>query len=465
LCGRLPLALRVAGAKLRRPDMSLERYLLQLQNERTRLEALRKEGDPDLDVQAALNLTYKDLHTETQARFRALGVFPAPFEAGALAAIWAWDGEEELSAANETALESLLEACLLDYRDDEAAYALHDLTRLYAQSLLLAQEDEARRAAQRHAEHYLQQGSQADDLVQGAGILEGLRRFDRLWPHLGAAWERMSGKAPGWPAPEAPQPWLVNFTSSMMNALVLRVSWRQRIPYLQASLFAAREIGDRHGEGAAAGALGIAYRKLGDPRRAIELHEQHLLVARESGDRCGEGNALGNLGNAYLDLGEPRRAIELNEQRLVIAREIGDKLSEGIALGTLANAYHDLGEQRRAIEFNEQRLFIAREISDRRGESMALCNLGVAHGELGEPRHAIEFYEQALVIDREIGDRGGEGTALANTGIAWQELGEPQKARTCWEQAQAIYEAIESPNAAQVRRWLAELDAPGAPTG
>ena len=75
-----------------------------------------------------------------------------------------------------------------------------------------------------------------------------------------------------------------------------------------------REIGDRRGEGNSLGNLGIAYRQLGEERRAIEYHEQALVISREIDDRRGEGADLGSLGTAYLALGEERRAIEHYEQ-------------------------------------------------------------------------------------------------------------------------------------------------------
>ncbi len=67
---------------------------------------------------------------------------------------------------------------------------------------------------------------------------------------------------------------------------------------------------------------------LGETRKAIEFHEQALVIDREIGDRRGEGADLGNLGIAYADLGETRQAIEFYEQALVIAREIGDRRGE-----------------------------------------------------------------------------------------------------------------------------------------
>ncbi|HHV24589.1 MAG TPA: tetratricopeptide repeat protein, partial [Methanosarcina sp.] len=86
----------------------------------------------------------------------------------------------------------------------------------------------------------------------------------------------------------------------------------------------AREIGDRRGEGADLGNLGLAYSDLGEPRKAIEYHEQALKISREIGNRRGEGNHLGNLGNAYRNLGEPRKAIEFLKESLAIGEAIED---------------------------------------------------------------------------------------------------------------------------------------------
>ena len=43
-------------------------------------------------------------------------------------------------------------------------------------------------------------------------------------------------------------------------------------------------------------ALGIAYHSLGDFRKAIEYHEQHLKLSKEARDSGGERKAYCNLG-------------------------------------------------------------------------------------------------------------------------------------------------------------------------
>ena len=58
-----------------------------------------------------------------------------------------------------------------------------------------------------------------------------------------------------------------------------------------------KNIGDRAGEGGAYGNLCVAYRSLGDFRKATKYHENHLRIAIEIGDRAGEGRA--GEGRAY----------------------------------------------------------------------------------------------------------------------------------------------------------------------
>ena len=111
-------------------------------------------------------------------------------------------------------------------------------------------------------------------------------------------------------------------------------------------------------------------RHLGQVAKAIEYYEQALAIAREIGDRRGEGADLGNLGLAYSALGQVAKAIEYYEQALAIAREIGDRRGEGADLGNLGMAYSALGQVAKAIEYYEQALAIAREIGDRRGEGV-----------------------------------------------------------------------------------------------
>ena len=484
LCGRLPLALRVAGDFLVvHPDWSAGEYARALANERERLARLKHE---DLDVGAALGLSAAQLvreRADLAARWQMLSVFPAPFERAAVAAVWGVEEGEARDGLSELAARSLVL-----YEREGGLYRLHDLMRLVAGDAFGyrggerdVEGERARlgQAAMRHAAYYLEVGGRANALYMQGGehILEGLRQFDGAWLHLWAAYEWMRERGD-----ETAAQWMCAFPERVTYVLDLRLPASEQIPILEAAAAAARkigerglegnhlgnlgnayvalgemrraieyyeqclviyrEIGDRWGEGADLGNLGITYKNLGDARRAIGYYEQALGIRHEIGDRRGEGNDLGNVGNAYAALGEVRRAIEYYEQALVIAREIGDWRGEGYRLGNLGSAHYRLGEVRRAIECYEQALAIFHEIGDRHGEGAELGNLGAAYARLGEVQRAIEYYEKALTVAREIGDRHNEGTWLGNLGIAYKNLGEVQRAIEYYEQALAIRREI-----------------------
>jgi tetratricopeptide (TPR) repeat protein len=439
LCGYLPLALRLAASALaERVDLSPQDYARRLTNAQERLKL----------IDASLALSYDLLGPELQRQFHAVAVFPETFDVDGAAAVWA----TERDPAHDT-LSTLVKYSLLDWSEARKRYSLHDLVRDFAASKLSDSENAEYR--HRHATHYLAIASAAQNLhlKGGDAFLEGLWLFDIEWGNTraGQAWA-----AAGAGQDEAAARLAISYPNAGAYCLDLRQHPRERILWLEAALSAARRLKDRAAEGAHLGNLGIAYKALGETRRAIEYYGKALAIEHENGDRRGEGNTLGNLGSAYADLGETRRAMEFHEQRLVIAREIGDRRGEENALGSLGIDYKDLGETRRAIEYHEKALAIAREIGDRRGEGQSLGNLGIAYKHMGETRRAIEFYEQRLVIAREIGDRRGEGNALFNTSLALDELGDRAQAIAHAEAALRIYEAIEDPGAAKVRAALAQ---------
>ncbi|OKH32919.1 Fis family transcriptional regulator [[Phormidium ambiguum] IAM M-71] len=214
--------------------------------------------------------------------------------------------------------------------------------------------------------------------------------------------------------------------------------FREASQSLQQALTIFREIGDRKGEGAALGTLGLVYNFLGDYREAIDYHQQSLAIAREIGDRQNEAPSLANLGLAYYSLGDYRKAIEYHQQSLTIAREINDRFGEGLVLANLGLAYNSLGDYRKAIEYQQQSLAIVREIGDRQGEAAALGNLGLAYNSVGDYRKAIDYQQQSLAIKREIGDRQGEGNSLGNLGNTYFFLGDYRKAIDYHQQSLAI---------------------------
>jgi tetratricopeptide (TPR) repeat protein len=398
LCGRLPLALRLAASAIFERKLNPADYMRRLTDAKQQLKL----------IEASLTLSYDLLSAELQQRWRTLAVFPATFDAEAAAALWDVDADTAQDALGE-----LVKYSMLDVNETDARYSLHDLARVFANHRL---SDEERRAAQaRHAAHYCDVLAKADNfyLQGGAAITRGLALFDTEQTNIQAGQSWAAHHADD---DDATTRLCARYPEVGAYMLGLRLPPRAQINWLEQALSAARKYNDQYSEICALNNLGLAYSYLGEFRRAIEFHEQVLKIVRELGDRGNEGRVLGNLGIAYKNLGELRRATEFYEQQLVIVREIGDRRSEGDALG----------------------------------------NLGVAYKNLGEPQRALEFYKQALTIDLELGYRRGEGTDLWSMSLALDMLGDREQAIAKAEAALRIYEQIEHPSVVKVREQLAK---------
>jgi tetratricopeptide (TPR) repeat protein len=484
LCAGLPLALEVfAGAANHRrltpvPDL---------------LAGLREGKDTLAPVDAAFVVSTAQLSDAERHTWFLLSVFPASFDLPAAAAIWQW--EEDAARAT---METLVNASLVEHHEATARFRLHDLARSYADRQLDTPTRDATHL--RHTVHYKNVAAEAHDLYLRGGedVARGLALFDRERPHIEAAFIWLESQHDSKSAA---------LLVGLVNAVVytgqqLRFHPRQCILWLDAQRAAARRHHDRKHEGVALGNLGIAHRRLGDARKAIECFQERIVIAQELNDRQVEGNAFSNLGLAHADLDDPHEAIKCYEQALVIyreigdrrgeghalcnlgighrelddahkamecdelalviAREVGDRVGEGNALDGLGNDHANLGDPLKAVECHQQSLTIAREIGDRRGEGATLGNLGITHADLGDPRSAIGFYEKQLVIAREIDDRRGEANALFNSALQFEKLGQRTEALERARAALALYEAMESPHTEKARRFIALLTEPVA---
>lgn len=455
LCGGLPFALNLAGAVMlaevrdadRPPDV--ERYLTKLKANRLAAfdNAARDIGvDEDIiTVTETLRLSEAPLTIEQRNAWRALSVFPAPFDERAACAV---------AGADEGTLQVLLHRSLVE--KEKGRLRLNDLVAEYAQREMGAEALEE--IWRNYVAHYTAVGNEANAayLAGGENMLVGLRLFDLERAHVEAAFAWLKDRTDR-PSAEA----LLALVLAVAHTSDLRFHPRQRIQWLEAQLRSARATGHRDAESSALGNLGITHAAIGDTRKAIAYFNQVLTICRETGDRHGEGMTLNNLGIAYAALGDARKAIKYYEQRLVIAREMGDRRGEGAALNNIGSAHYDLGDARKVIENYEQSLVIKRETGDRRGEGQTLGNLGVAHASLGDARKAIEYYAQQLTITRETGDRRGEGKALWNSAILLAQRGNRQEAIFRAEEALRIYEAIEDPDVVEVRRELEKWKSAG----
>jgi DNA-binding SARP family transcriptional activator len=127
LCGHLPLALRIAGARLAGgPQWSVADVVAELADERGRLSALDLE-DADTSVRAALDVTFRSLRSEHAETVRLLGLFPGamigPYPVAALCGIDVEQAKRRLRT---------LAASFVVTETSPDVFVMHDLVRLHA---------------------------------------------------------------------------------------------------------------------------------------------------------------------------------------------------------------------------------------------------------------------------------------------------------------------------------------------
>ncbi|QES44373.1 hypothetical protein DEJ49_28245 [Streptomyces venezuelae] len=142
VCGGLPLAVRIAAARLAaRPGRPMADLVARLRDERRRLDELRVD---DLGVEATFRLGYEALEPGLARAFRMVSLCYMPsFCRGAAGALLGVDEEEA-----EQAVERLVDAGLMELHGEDR-YRFHDLVRLFARRQCELRESAAERAAAR----------------------------------------------------------------------------------------------------------------------------------------------------------------------------------------------------------------------------------------------------------------------------------------------------------------------------
>jgi tetratricopeptide (TPR) repeat protein len=441
LCGRLPLALRVAGQLLAvHPAWPVAKLAGMLAGERDRLSRL---GAGDLQVRAAFEVSYRELGEEDARLFRLLGLHPGPdFAAHSAAALAGTEAE-----AARQALDRLAGAQLVT-EDAAGRFGMHDLLRLYARDTCqLADSPADRDAAEtRLVSSYADLARFLDSCVDPQlrpAAEQAAQEAGEKLPSMREALAIFQVERPGLLAAlglAAQRRWdqeVLQLSYSTMDSLRVLRYLDDLLTVHEAALAAARRTGDRRVEGRTLTNLGIAFDELRRFEEAIDCYQQDLTICREVGDRHGEGRTLTNLGNAYADLGRSEEAIDCYQQDITICREVGDRHGEGQTLDNLGGALAGLRRFEEAIDCHERALAILREVGDRHGEGRILTNLGITLANLGRSEEAIDCYQRALAILREVGDRHGEGRALTNLGVAYQEMRQSDRAAACWQKAAA----------------------------
>jgi DNA-binding SARP family transcriptional activator/tetratricopeptide (TPR) repeat protein len=453
LCGRLPLAVRLAAARLRsRPAWTVAYLIERLGDERCRLTELKTSRH---SVAGAFHLSYLQLDADQQRLFRRLGLHPgADLDSYAAAAL---AGAAHRSA--DRLLEDLLDGHLVQ-QDRPGRYHLHDLLRAYAARLCVDEDTVAdcRAALNRLLDWYVHTAAAATrvtypheanpPLVGGAVVAGDFATRERAEAWLDSELDNLlaaANHAADSAGTESPR-------AAVHLSAILHRHLRTRGRYSEAAILHRRaaEIAagmtDHRGEAAALNRLGDVYRMLGQYGPATDCHERALRSADDLGDIAVGLTALIGLGRLHRTQGRYGPANDALHRALDLARAAGDRTSQLNVLTGLGHIQLLQGNPDQAIDSYRRALELARATANHGGECAALSGLGHAHRLRDEPAPATDSYEQALRIARTTGNRTGELGALVGRGNVRLGRGEPGLAADDYRAALTVAEATSDRN-------------------
>jgi DNA-binding SARP family transcriptional activator/tetratricopeptide (TPR) repeat protein len=458
LCGGLPLAVRIAGARLaNRPHWRLAKLADRLGDERGRLDELRVG---DLAVRASLALSHRGLDAGTARAFRLLSVLSAPdfpaWEVGALL--------DETVVGAESLLEGLVDAQLLEPAGEDGAgqlrYRFHALVRVYARERVHEMEPAAvrlaalerafaaRLALTAHARAVLSPGDARDGPDLGAahwpagevGTLAAVERTPLAWLEA----ERNGLVAAVAQASEAGLSTVAwQLVTVLPTFLAIRGWWQEdwRSAKLLA-LAAVRRARDRHGEARVLFGLGMAVLGAGDLPGAQMYHESALAAFMTVGDEHGQRHSRLALGLLAALRGQLDDAVRQLERCATRFHEAGDWYGAALALHGLADVHRFQGQLGPAEAALEQCLTTFRGAGERYWEGSALRILGQVHGRQGRLPEAAACFERSLRIVGDFGDGYLQGRILYDLGKLRQAQRRFADAVVCFERSAAICEEL-----------------------
>lgn len=510
LCGRLPLAIRIAGARLAaRPGWPLVAFAEQLADVRRRLDLLEQH---DAGVRASVAVSVSQL-TQSLVPVERAAAAAMPY----LGVLELTDLEIRTVARlidkpigeTERIMDRLVDLHLID-EHSPGRYRMHDLVRTFASEQArseLADHDRAAglvRVLELHnstAWRVLQRSNPTHvrlafkDAAWDRGdsghvnLVEADEWISGEWPNLISLMEQ-AGRDPGVPAGLITQ-----VAISSLDTFHPRGLWGRWLAVIEVSLRIAMSCGDAVGEAFARYDIGGAQSQLGHLADGALQLEMALELFKGAGSPDGEAMASCHLAHLLEMLGRYDEGAVLAHRSLEIAERSGHSHLAATACLALSMLYGRIGEAEREHEYSQRSLELFERIAYQPGRARALYNLGLVHSRTGRSGSALRLLLNAAEACEDIGlsetgaaaraeaaavrvrqrrpdlavrdceaalDRGrdarcdiAEARLREALGGALAAMGQTARARTEWRRALVIYDRLGAAAAADVRGALA----------
>ncbi|SNT56289.1 Tetratricopeptide repeat-containing protein [Actinacidiphila glaucinigra] len=432
LCVHLPLALRIVGANLaNHPSRDIAHYVSELK-ESDLLSGLEVEGDPEMAVAAAFDLSYMALSSAARHMFRLLALVSGPDISREAAAVLA--GIPVLEASR--ILQGLASAHLLE-EHEPSRYRRHDLLSLYAHQRVQAEETPEDRdcALERVLAWYVSRINVAADVAyptfrrltmqasepvrEKASFQFRNEREALVWlstelPNLVAAVNHAAAHKPHHRR-------ACHLADALRGYFTLHRRDADWVVAVRSTLAAAHDDGRSIEQAAMHLCLGTALGAIDDDRSALEEYTLAAHIYAELGDVQGHSVAENNMGNCHLKFGQLKDAA----RHFHLSVQLAD---DPITQVNLALVNRDIGRLSEALSWAERAAASAEAIGDHEAYRCALTVLSSIETRLGRPESAHLHATAVLNAGRSIGNRATEADALAKVAAACIQLDRPTEA-------------------------------------
>ncbi|MGH4029408.1 AfsR/SARP family transcriptional regulator [Actinomycetota bacterium Odt1-20B] len=452
-CGRLPLAVRVVGARLAgRPAWTLAAMRDRLTGGRPLLAELRAG---DLDVTAAFRVGYEAL-TEEQARAFRLLALPAltEFDSDVAAALL---GTEVVRA--EGVAEALVDLGLLE-TPGAGRYRFHDLLLAYARARCAERESRAERrcAMRRLLDHVLASALAAKRLQEPMGAAAGDPYILRPVHYRRARDFRSLEEARAWIAGRGELLAAVaaagvrKLPGALRTAVDLLFVWvnlvedvAQRRSY--AGLFeeaarCAAAAGDAAAEARARWLRAYVHVDDGEHALAKEQRALGLRRAEEADDTYLRVFLAEHLAADYEREGDTGRALAHYEVCRALLRSVGDTGHLPWLLARMAPSLVLAGHAERALAVAGRAVEAAQAGQDPTCVAFTAYQLGTALLLAGRPDAASGRFREAIGHHRALGQHKLEGRCLVRLAQCAVAEGRPEEALALLDEARPPRELV-----------------------
>ncbi|MFB9527965.1 AfsR/SARP family transcriptional regulator [Nonomuraea roseola] len=441
LCGGLPLALRIAAARLAaRPDWTPSYLADRLADATRRLDTLEHA---DLAVRVSMAVSLHHLREEPAGQnaawlFALLGLLDTPAHTPEAAAALT----DRPAHAVEAALDHLMEARLLEPAGP-GRYRMHDLVRLYAreQAARDIPEGERRAATHRALHHYLATARTAGLLLNPSLVNVAGLRADQPGLHLNTAQEAIA-----WIDTErdnliaavrqADDLETATGLAACVNGPFSHRGWLDDLIEIQLhALEIAARAGDWAGQARGHNYLGCIHKNQGRFEPAVAHLEQAVLCWERAGLPSRAAGPLHNLGTTYGRLGRFDEALATQNRAIAAVRESGLRDYEATVLNGRASVLIKMGRLDDAIDAGRKSLEIWSDFDNPHHEGATCDTLADAYRRAGRLAEAEPLYRRAAELQRRAGHRALEAVSLWGLGDTLNDLGRHAEARECWHRS------------------------------